>query len=165
MDKLVSYNERFKFYLSQIGGKRKQFKIKSSAINDNINKIYTKYGKNKLPDVSWSGVPAGTKELLLVMYDTDADNFIYWLVSGLPAKSSSLEGKYVIGQNGYGDNEYSGPEPPKNVREHYVLALYALNDTLKLDPDETHTLKQIKRYIKNIKIGEAKIKGSFKIKK
>lgn len=164
------YNEKYNYYISKLtinelfGGASK-FTVKTDAFKDGqkFKKKYTRFGKNIHPYVKWSGVPKDTKDLLLVMYDLDSDNFIHWLLFNINQKVRTLEGKYVVGKNTFGDNKYSGPEPSVDSPEHkYVLALYALNDKIKLDPNRSYTLKELKIIIKPLKIKKTKIIGTYK---
>src|SRR5947209_2328748 len=41
-------------------------------------------GAGTPPAFSWANVPAGTVELALTMTDPDADNFVHWVVAGIP---------------------------------------------------------------------------------
>jgi len=170
MNKLSLYNAKYNYYISKlninelIGGSTK-FTLKTDAFKDGhkFKKKYTSFGKNIHPYVKWHGIPKNTKDLLLLMYDLDADNFIHWLLYNINPKVRSLEGKYVIGKNTLGDNKYSGPEPPEDSPEHnYVLALYALNDKIILDANRSYTLKELKRIIKPLKIEKTKIVGTYK---
>jgi hypothetical protein len=60
---------------------------------------YTCSGENASPALSWSGVPAESKSLALIVYDADAGvdlgagtelGFIHWLIYDLPATSLGL---------------------------------------------------------------------------
>src|SRR5262249_19822831 len=55
-----------------------------------IESQYTCRGANTSPAVSWSGVPADTKELALAFTDLDADDFVHWVVAGLDPASTGL---------------------------------------------------------------------------
>jgi Raf kinase inhibitor-like YbhB/YbcL family protein len=60
---------------------------------------YTCSGENGSPAVSWSGVPAGSQTLILIVYDADAGielgagtelGFIHWLVYDIPATTAGF---------------------------------------------------------------------------
>src|SRR3954454_6485551 len=61
------------------------FTITSSAFadGDSIPKEFTCDGANVSPPVAWSGVPAGTVALVLVVDDPDANSFVHWTVLDL----------------------------------------------------------------------------------
>jgi Raf kinase inhibitor-like YbhB/YbcL family protein len=102
-------------------------------------------GKNRSPQLSWSGAPAGTKSFAITCFDPDAptgSGYWHWLVWGIPASVAELDagagtGRLPIGaQSGYGDSgtaSYDGPAPPKGDGDHrYVFTVYALDvDTLR----------------------------------
>jgi Raf kinase inhibitor-like YbhB/YbcL family protein len=95
-----------------------------------IPRVYTCDGSDAVLPLRWSGVPAGTKELTLVMRDPDAPGgtFVHWAVAGIPASATSVPARNVIlGRNGFGSLGYRGPCPPAGDRaHHYVLTLGAL---------------------------------------
>src|SRR5262245_14243535 len=79
-----------------------------------IESQYTCRGANTSPGVSWSGVPAETKELALAFTDLDADDFVHWVVAGLdPASTGLAAAKVPAGaiqaRNGFGAAGYAGP--------------------------------------------------------
>ena len=118
--------------------------LTSSAFGQNqmIPSTYTCDAANSSPDLAWSGVPAGTVSLALIMDDPDvptsikADGiFVHWVVFNIDpsvtgvSASSTLEG--TQGLNGAGKSGYIGPCPPD--REHrYFFKLYALDQKLDL---------------------------------
>jgi Raf kinase inhibitor-like YbhB/YbcL family protein len=83
--------------------------------------------KNISPNVRWSGVPEGTKELALIVDDPDAPQphpFVHWVVCKIPPEADGLpehvpkqtdvtspEGA-VQGKNSFGKIGYGGPAPP-----------------------------------------------------
>lgn len=95
--------------------------LKSSAFNDGafIPRRYAKEGDDVSPDLTWTGVPDGTSELLLLCEDPDAPSgtFVHWLVTGIdPACEGVAAGEIPPGgqerRNGYGDSGWGGPNPP-----------------------------------------------------
>jgi hypothetical protein len=82
--------------------------------NGIIDAKYTCKGVGVSPAISWSGVPAKTKELALSLVDLDANDFVHWVVAGLdPASTGIVEGKVPAGAtqaiNGFGK---AGRAPP-----------------------------------------------------
>ncbi len=98
-----------------------------------IPRAYTCDGADVSLPLRWSGVPHGTKELVLVMRDPDAPggNFIHWAVAGIaPGTSGVAAGRApalgTAGRNSYGTLGYRGPCPPAGPAHHYVISLTAL---------------------------------------
>lgn len=113
-------------------------RLSSPAFKDgaSIPRRFTCDGAGTSPPLRWSGVPAGARQLALVVQDRDAGNFLHWGLIGIrpgirriaagarPAGAASLE-------NGFGRRGWGGPCPPGGKGEHrYVFALYALRRPL-----------------------------------
>jgi Raf kinase inhibitor-like YbhB/YbcL family protein len=50
-------------------------------------------GEDLAPEMRWSGVPAGTRQLALVCHDPDAplpEGFTHWLVYGIPPDAGGI---------------------------------------------------------------------------
>ena len=95
-----------------------------------IDAQYTCRGNDTSPAISWSGVPADTKELAISLVDLDASDFVHWVVAGLdPASTGIAGGRVPTGAiqaaNGFGEAKYNGPCPPDG-QHTYLLTLYAL---------------------------------------
>lgn len=104
-------------------------------------------GPNISPALNWSGVPAGTRSLVLTKYDPDAptgSGFWHWAVFNIPATATGLaqgagnpggtlpEGAAQLNNEG-GQPGFVGACPPVGDAPHrYVYTLYALNSTLDL---------------------------------
>jgi Raf kinase inhibitor-like YbhB/YbcL family protein len=105
-----------------------------------IPRQYTCDGQDSSPPLRWTGVPRGTRELVLLMRDPDAPGgaFIHWALAGIaPATRGTSAGKAppsaVEGRNGFGALGYRGPCPPPGAgTHHYVLTLSALARPVKL---------------------------------
>lgn len=129
--------------------------ITSSAFTNSgaIPKRYTCEGQDISPPLSWSGVPAGAKSLVLIVDDPDAPDpaaprmtWVHWLLYNLPVSSNglpeavkSLPAGALEGVNDAQCTGYSGPCPPIG-RHHYYHKLYALNVLL---PDLHKPTKKI----------------------
>ena len=95
-------------------------------------------GTKMNPPLNWSGAPAGTKSLALIVDDSSAPitPTIYWLVFDInPGATDIQEGSLPTGarqaQNSAGTPGYNPPCP--HGRPHpYRFTVYALNTTLKL---------------------------------
>jgi Raf kinase inhibitor-like YbhB/YbcL family protein len=98
---------------------------------------------NVSPPLTWSGVPANTKSLVLIVDDPDAPDpraprtvWVHWVVYNLPVDSPGLpEGATRLpspahsGINDFGKTGYGGPCPPIG-RHRYFFKLYALDASL-----------------------------------
>jgi Raf kinase inhibitor-like YbhB/YbcL family protein len=95
------------------------------------------------PPLRWSGVPAGTVELALVIEDLDSRRhpFVHWVAWGIdPAAGGLPEGVVPAGvhegRNSTGRDGYVGPCPPAGGAAHrYRFTLEALRRPLDLTPD------------------------------
>lgn len=101
--------------------------------------LYTCKGSMESPPVSWSGIPAGTESLVLIVEDPDAPNGLYthWIVYNIPPH----DGQIAQGQtnakklaNGADQGRSSGdirgydpPCPPPLSTHRYIFRLYALD--------------------------------------
>jgi Raf kinase inhibitor-like YbhB/YbcL family protein len=99
---------------------------------------YSCRGADRSPDLAWSGVPAGTKALVLFVDDPDGRNWVHWSVLDLPPSTSSLptgvepsDTSIQQGTNDFGRVGYGGPCPPSGTH-HYRFTLYALGAPLGL---------------------------------
>lgn len=115
-----------------------------------IARQYTCGGSNSSPVLHWSGVPAGTKEMVLfVMSLLPVSNklFFDWAVAGLDPHlggipAGQLPPGAIVGRNSYGQTAYSIC-PAHGKRESYVFAVYALPEHLSATPGfDPTTLRQ-----------------------
>jgi hypothetical protein len=112
--------------------------IKNAQVFNNLGCT----GGNQAPSLSWSGVPAGTKSLVLQMYDPDAptdSGFWHWSVFNIPPTQTTiglgdgnggggLPGGGTQAVNDYGNVGYGGPCPPAGAAaHHYQFTLYAVS--------------------------------------
>jgi Raf kinase inhibitor-like YbhB/YbcL family protein len=111
------------------------------APNASIPARFTCDGDDVSPPLRWSGTPAGTRPLALLMEDPDASDgtFVHWTLFGLAPDGTGLrEGEVPAdaheGENSFGDEGYGGPCPPEGDQPHrYVFTLYALRSVPDLD--------------------------------
>ena len=92
-----------------------------------IPKRYTCDGANVSPALRWTAPPRGTKYFSLTVFDPDAPNggFLHWRIPRLPATARGLPaGSRLGGQNGAGQQGYTGPCPPSGTH-HYRFQLRA----------------------------------------
>jgi Raf kinase inhibitor-like YbhB/YbcL family protein len=97
-------------------------------------------GRNRSPQLSWSGAPAGTRSFAITCFDPDAPTgcgYWHWLLFDLGASTTSLEAGAgteksppgtKTGYNDFGASSYCGPCPPKgDVPHRYIFTVYALD--------------------------------------
>jgi Raf kinase inhibitor-like YbhB/YbcL family protein len=112
---------------------------------DMIPARYTCRGEDVSPPVAWSGVPAGTRSLVLIMDDPDAPVgvFSHWVIFNIAADSpglpeavpaqAQLPGGALQGRNDFGRVGYGGPCPPPGRPHRYQFTVYALDSSLELE--------------------------------
>jgi Raf kinase inhibitor-like YbhB/YbcL family protein len=113
--------------------------VSSEAFSQNIlPQRYTCHGARINPPLDWSGAPADTKSLALVVDDSSAPitPFIYWLVFDIqPGTTDIQEGALPTGAkqalNSAGTMTYDAPCPAGHSHE-YRFTVYALNRDLTL---------------------------------
>jgi Raf kinase inhibitor-like YbhB/YbcL family protein len=100
---------------------------------------FTCHGAGRHPAIHWSGAPAGTKSLALVMDDSAAPitPYIYWIVFNIGPRSSDIPaGRLPPGalraDNSKGTIGYD-PPCPANRGHVYRFTVYALDKRLSLD--------------------------------
>ncbi|MGO8672899.1 MAG: YbhB/YbcL family Raf kinase inhibitor-like protein [Capsulimonadaceae bacterium] len=118
-----------------------------------IYPLYTCDGAGISPPIRWSGIPAATKSIAVVMDDTDAPagDFVHWVLFNLPASTTHLDDAVpdvetlnngaVQGVNDFGATGYGGPCPPAGSPHHYHIHVYALDS--KLAPTPRITREQL----------------------
>jgi Raf kinase inhibitor-like YbhB/YbcL family protein len=117
-------------------------KVSNSRVNQPKNPNCV--GDNVSPELHWSNVPAGTKSLVLLMFDPEGrapSGVSHWVAYGIaPTVTGFAEGeaskesdKYVGGKSLMGVGHYSGPcTPPNATPHHYTFVLMATD----FDPKE-----------------------------
>lgn len=139
-----------------------------------IPRRYTCDGKNISPPLEWSGIPQGTRSLVLVIDDPDAPDpaaplmtWVHWLLfnippteNGLPEAvgASHLPAGTCVGTNSGKRNAYSGPCPPVG-RHRYFHKLYAL-DTV-LDNSGIHDVDDLERAMSGHIIAETEFFATY----
>ena len=134
------------------------------APNASMPALHTCDGQDVSPPLRWSGVPAGTKSLALIVDDPDAPDpaaprmtWVHWVLYNLPADVDGLpEGVGAAqlptgtreGLNDWKRTGYGGPCPPKG-RHRYFHKLYALDTVLANlgHPDKARLLKAIEGHV------------------
>lgn len=123
--------------------------VSTQAFQDgeSIPTKYTCDGEDTSPPLT-PEIPEHAETWALVMTDPDAPSttFTHWLIWNIPGDRSLSEdvpGEETVsdldgaaqGTNDFGDIGYGGPCPPEGDGPHtYVFDVYALEDSLSLDP-------------------------------
>jgi Raf kinase inhibitor-like YbhB/YbcL family protein len=148
----------------------------SFAPQGEIPSRFTCEGDDVSPALSWSGVPAATKSLALVVDDPDAPDpnapkttWVHWVVydlppdsTGLPEAAKTLPPEARDGKNDWKRTGYGGPCPPIG-RHRYFHKLYAL-DTV-LGDLGTPTKAALEQAMKGHVLEEAQLVGTYQKKK
>jgi Raf kinase inhibitor-like YbhB/YbcL family protein len=143
--------------------------LRSSAFNeyDLIPDRFSRPDGNVSPPLQWSGAPADTAELVLLVEDADAgrEPFVHWLVTGIDPNINELtEGVPPdIGRewnNGFGMKGWGGPQPPKGDEPHrYFFHLYAVYEPLRLS--EQPTAEEVRRAAEQHELASGTMIGLF----
>lgn len=131
-------------------------------------------GVETSPPLRWSGVPAGTRSLALVVDDPDAPDpaapqrtWVHWVLYDLPPTAAGLaEGMVAArlpagtrqGSNDWQRTGYGGPCPPVG-RHRYFFKLYALDIVLPdlQRPDEAALAKAMAGHV----LARAELVGTY----
>src|SRR5688572_21015712 len=111
-------------------------RITSAAFEDGkpIPKQFTGDGDDRSPALRWANLPAGTKELAMIVDDPDApvaEPWVHWVIYKIPGNAPGLDEGAIPtgaleGKNTFGNMGYGGPAPPKGHGvHHYHFKLYA----------------------------------------
>ena len=138
---------------------------------DAIPAEYTCDGKDISPALSWSGTPAGTKSIALIMDDPDATRgtFVHWVLFNIPAETNklpagipgnrSLSDGSRHGTTDYGRTEYGGPCPPPGKPHRYYFKIYALD--AKLDLPAGATKANLERAMEGHILSKGELMGKY----
>jgi Raf kinase inhibitor-like YbhB/YbcL family protein len=144
------------------------------AHNGEIPAHHTCEGKDVSPPLAWSGLPAGTKSLALIVDDPDAPDpkapkttWVHWVLYNLPADAGGLPEGVAAGDLPAGTREgrndwkrtgWGGPCPPLG-RHRYFFKLYALDAEL---PDLGRPDKaRVEAAMKGHVLGQAELVGTY----
>ena len=147
--------------------------LTSSAFRPNqpIPARYTCDGEDVSPPLTWTGIPAGTRSLALIIDDPDAPDtkhprqvWVHWVLYNLPpdctwlAEAAALPPGTKVGRNDWQRADYGGPCPPIG-RHRYFHKLYALDTVL---PDLKHPTKsQLEQAMKGHVLAQAELVGTY----
>ncbi len=144
------------------------------AHNAAVPAKYTCEGSDVSPPLAWSGVPDGTKSLVLIVDDPDAPDpkaprvtWVHWVLYNVPPASTGLpEGAGAgalpdgakAGRNDWKRADYGGPCPPIG-RHRYFFKLYALDTAL---PGLRNPTKaDVERAMRGHILAEAQLVGTY----
>lgn len=144
------------------------------AHNGEIPKRYTCQGQDVSVPLAWSGVPAGTNSLVLIVDDPDAPDpkapkmtWVHWVIYNIPPgttslvediKPSGLPAGTLEGFNDWKRTGYGGPCPPIG-RHRYFHKLYAL-DTV-LSAMENSTKADLEQAMKGHILDKTELVGTY----
>ncbi len=127
---------------------------------------YTCDGDNLSPELTWSGIPAGTASLAVVVDDPDAPGgtYVHWVLFDVPPTvNSAAEGQVPAGAreapNSAGHSRYDGPCPPRGKPHHYRFKVYALSE--QLSAENGADSDDVLRVIEKAAIARGQVTGTF----
>lgn len=144
------------------------------ASNASIPALHTCDGKDVSPPLRWSGLPAGTRSLVLIVDDPDAPDpaaprmtWVHWVLYNLPPSARGLPQGVAAralppgtkeGKNDWKRAGYGGPCPPIG-RHRYFHKLYALDSVL---PDlGAATKAAVEAAMKGHVVAQAELMGTY----
>ena len=140
-------------------------KLTSSAFSDGgeIPRECGYKNGNKVPPLTVSGIPEGTKSLSLIMDDPDAMEpagkvWVHWVAWNIEPTTTELENLTTEGMTDFGEVGYGGPAPP-DKRHTYVFKLYALDSELDL-PDKS-TKADVEKAMEGHIIEQTQLTGTY----
>lgn len=158
----------------------KEFTVTSTAFNPetHIPARYSCEGEDISPDLSWSGVPEGTKIFAVACLDPDAPpgTWVHWVLYDLSGDASGLEenlAKSEVLPNGakqglcWGVDSFSrvgyyGPCPPPGHGDHrYYFNVYAL-DVETLGVGSRATWPDVERAMEGHILGKGTLMGKYR---
>jgi hypothetical protein len=143
--------------------------------NGAIPEQYTCEGRDVSPPLSWSGVPAAARSLVLIVDDPDAPDpaapkltWVHWVLYNIPVTATGLDegvdsgalpAGTAEGLNDWKRTGYGGPCPPVG-RHRYFHKLYALDTVL---PDlHRPTKAQIEKAMHGHVLAQAELIGLYR---
>lgn len=110
-----------------------------------IPAVHTCEGPDRSPPLTWNGIPAGTRSLVLIVDDPDAPDpkapkmtYVHWVLYNLPPEhgglpeavpAAALPSGTLEGVSDYKRTGWGGPCPPIG-RHRYFFKLHALDVVL-----------------------------------
>jgi para-nitrobenzyl esterase len=106
----------------------------------------TQYRGNVFPGLAWAKGPYGTKSFVVIMQDADVNYrggpLLHWSMYDIPGGVTKLAAGMTappagasFGPNARGPNHaYMGPHTPPGPKHHYHFQVFALDETVPVDP-------------------------------
>ena len=119
-----------------------EISVLSSAFlsSESIPPKCSRDGQNVSPPINWSGVPANSASIALIVEDPDAptpEPYVHWMLYNIDPTTHGLPGGYMGmgpamgGRNSTADMGYVGMAPPQgDLPHHYHFQVFALNKVL-----------------------------------
>ena len=146
----------------------------SFAAMGEIPRRHTCEGEDVSPELRWSGVPEGTRSLVLIVDDPDAPDpaaprmtWVHWVLYDIPTDAGGLAEAVAVselpagtrqGRNDWKRTGYGGPCPPIG-RHRYFHKLYALSEPLG-DLGEPRKA-EVERAMQGKVLGQAELVGTY----
>ena len=162
--------------LAAEGAQTMSLKLQSPDFNDYgpIAKTFTCDGDDISPALTWSGIPANAKTLVLIVDDPDAPDpkapkmtWVHWVLYNIPSTALELPQGFgadalpegtLLGKNDWKQTGYRGPCPPIG-RHRYFHKLYALDVEL---PDlKQPTKADLEKAMQGHIIGQTELIGTY----
>ena len=145
-------------------------KLTSSAFEDGgeIPRECGYKNGNKIPPLTISGIPEGTKSLALIMDDPDAMEpagkvWVHWIAWNIEGSTIDLK-KCYQGMTDFGEVGYGGPAPP-DKRHTYVFKAYALDcaihDVIKGMDENDWSKPAVEKAMEGHIIEQASLTGTY----
>ena len=135
-----------------------EIKIAEFKNGEDIPKVHSCDGKDRIPTIVIKNIPTKTASLTLIIDDPDATSGGVWdhcLLYNIPPETKEIHAKNIdsfeSGGNSWGKAGYGGPCPPQGDMPHrYRFTLYALDSDLafkKLLPSSEQIKQAMKKHI------------------
>jgi Raf kinase inhibitor-like YbhB/YbcL family protein len=130
-----------------------------------IPRRYTCDGENVSPPLRWTGIPAGTGSVAVVVDDPDAPagTYTHWVVVNIAPTITSFDQAHAPPNaqqvvNSAGKAAYTGPCPPAGTH-HYRFTVYALPAAI--EPRHTGSLAGALKAIRTSATAQGRLVGTY----
>jgi Raf kinase inhibitor-like YbhB/YbcL family protein len=167
----------FLFSVPAVGADMATFAVTSTSYKDGteIPQKFTCQGGDANPQLAWSGLPANTKSIAIIVDDPDAPDpakpertWVHWVVYDIAPTTTSIPESHGeappysrVGKNDFGKTTWGGPCPPTG-KHRYFHKVYAL-DTMLGDLKEP-TKAQLEAAMKGHILGQAQLVATYQKK-
>ena len=144
--------------------------------SDEIPRLFTADGDGRFPGIEWSGLPANTKEVVLLVEDADIPFVVpvtHLIVHSIDPALAGIEAGaikpfmaqptaqgWACGRNFLGAAGWTPPAPPPGHGPHrYAFQVFALDDHVhfRFPPRRGRLMRQIRRHI----IAQGRLVGTY----